>query len=173
MHPGNLSSTALWNSSGDIQLPSCPLAPPARRGTVSRFEGVTITVLLSTRATSLGSVRASQQFSYLGSFRIRPCSSSRASVAAFSASVPSQIWMPSGWHRWALRSTKSRTPAGSWLISPLSTCRVWMLRHGDQHQGLSPCQLSLSESKQRGNHPVAITGDKYWQGAESHASGEY
>lgn len=88
------------------------------------------------------------QFLYLGSFRMRPCSSSRASTAAFSASVPSQMWMPSGWHRRALRSTKSRTPAGSWLRWPPSTRRVWMLRHGDQHQGLSPSQLSLSEYKQ-------------------------
>lgn len=60
MQPGNRSATALSNSSGDIQRPSW-LTPASRGvGTVSRWSLVTITVLLSTRATSRGSVLANQ-----------------------------------------------------------------------------------------------------------------
>lgn len=60
MQPGNLSFMALSNSSGDIQRPSW-LTPPSRgEGTVSLWSRVTITVLLSTRATSRGSVLANQ-----------------------------------------------------------------------------------------------------------------
>ena len=88
------------------------------------------------------------QFLYFGSFRMSPCCSRRASMAVFSASVPSQMWMLSGWHRRALCSTKSRTLAGSWPRSPLRTRSVWMLHRDDQPQGLSLCQLSLQEKKQ-------------------------
>jgi hypothetical protein len=59
MQPGNRSSTALLRSSGDIQLPKVFLAAePA--GTVSLLLLVLMYVRLSTRATSRGSVRASQ-----------------------------------------------------------------------------------------------------------------
>lgn len=51
---------ALSNSSGDIQRPSWLTPPPRGVGTVSLWSWVTITVLLSTRATSLGSVLANQ-----------------------------------------------------------------------------------------------------------------
>lgn len=60
MQPGNLCVIALSNSSGDIQRPSWLTPPSTGEGTVSLWSGVTITVLLSTRATSLGSVLANQ-----------------------------------------------------------------------------------------------------------------
>lgn len=60
IQPGNLWAMALSNSSGDIQRPSWLTALPSGVGTVSLWTRVTITVLLSTRATSLGSVRANQ-----------------------------------------------------------------------------------------------------------------
>lgn len=59
MQPGKRSRTALLRSSGDIQLPKVFLAAePA--GTVSLLSLVLMYVRLSTRATSRGSVRASQ-----------------------------------------------------------------------------------------------------------------
>lgn len=60
MQPGKRSSLALCQSDSLIQLPSWLFAPSAGMGMVSRWFLVTITVLLSTRATSFGSVRASQ-----------------------------------------------------------------------------------------------------------------
>ncbi len=58
MHPGNLSETALSRSEGEIQLPKSPWTPSFGVGIVSRLFCVQITVLLSTRATSRGSVVA-------------------------------------------------------------------------------------------------------------------
>ena len=49
---------ATSKSSGDIQLPSCPLTPGFGIGTASRCDGVEMNVLDSTRATSRGSVCA-------------------------------------------------------------------------------------------------------------------
>lgn len=60
MQPGNLWAMALSNSSGDIQRPNWLVPPPSGVGTVSLCSRVTITVLLSTLATSLGSVLANQ-----------------------------------------------------------------------------------------------------------------
>ena len=60
MQPGNLSFSALSMSEGLIQFPSCPLTPSWGTGIVSRLLGDEMTVLLSTRATSAGSVLASQ-----------------------------------------------------------------------------------------------------------------
>lgn len=60
MQPGKRSSLALCQSDSLIQLPSWLLAPSAGMGIVSLWFLVTITVLLSTRATSFGSVRANQ-----------------------------------------------------------------------------------------------------------------
>ena len=60
MQPGKRSWRAVCQSLALIQLPSWLLAPPLGMGTVSLCFSVTITVLLSTRATSLGSVRANQ-----------------------------------------------------------------------------------------------------------------
>lgn len=60
MHPGKRSSRALCQSLSLIQLPSWLFTPAAGTGMVSLWFLVTITVLLSTRATSFGSVRASQ-----------------------------------------------------------------------------------------------------------------
>ena len=60
MQPGKRWAMALSNSSGDIQRPSWLTPPPSGVGTVSLWSLVTITVLLSTRATSLGSVLANQ-----------------------------------------------------------------------------------------------------------------
>lgn len=60
MQLGKRSWMALWRSSGAIQLPSCPVTPFIRSGIASFFLGVTTNVLLSTRATSAGSVRANQ-----------------------------------------------------------------------------------------------------------------
>lgn len=60
MQPGNRSDMALSISSWDIQRPSWLTPPPSGVGTVSFCSWVTITVLLSTRATSLGSVLANQ-----------------------------------------------------------------------------------------------------------------
>lgn len=59
MHPGNLALNAFSKSSSDIQRPSW-LRPVLGMGTVSLCSWVTITVLLSILATSLGSVRANQ-----------------------------------------------------------------------------------------------------------------
>lgn len=59
MHPGNLALNAFSKSSSDIQRPSW-LRPLLGMGTVSLCSWVTMTVLLSILATSLGSVRASQ-----------------------------------------------------------------------------------------------------------------
>lgn len=93
-------------------------------------------------------------------------------MAVFSASVPSQMWMFSGWHRRALFSTKSRTLAGSWTRSPLSTRRVWILRREGQPQGLSPRHLSLQEKKQRSNGPGVLVEDGQVKGTESWAAGD-
>ena len=60
MQPGNRSRICFSNSDGCIQLFSSPLAPSAGVGLVSASISVTITVLLSTLATSCGSVRAYQ-----------------------------------------------------------------------------------------------------------------
>lgn len=60
MHPGNLLPSSCSNTSGAIQLPSFPETPSATMGIVSRLLGVEMKVLLSTLATSLGSVLASQ-----------------------------------------------------------------------------------------------------------------
>lgn len=60
MLPGKRSRLALSQSDSLIQLPSWLFTPPGGIGTVSRWFLVTITVLLSTLATSFGSVRASQ-----------------------------------------------------------------------------------------------------------------
>ena len=60
MQPGKRSSLAFCQSDSLIQLPNWLFTPPAGMGMVSLWFLVTITVLLSTRATSFGSVRASQ-----------------------------------------------------------------------------------------------------------------
>lgn len=60
MQPGKRSALALANSSGDIQRPKLLVPAPRGRGAALRCSCVTITVLLSTRATSRGSVRANQ-----------------------------------------------------------------------------------------------------------------
>ena len=60
MQPGNLSLIALSSSAGDIHFPNFPSTPSAATGIVSRRLDVDITVLLSTLATSLGSVFDSQ-----------------------------------------------------------------------------------------------------------------
>lgn len=60
MHPGKRSTLAFCQSDSLIQLPSWLFTPPAGMGMVSLWLFVTITVLLSTRATSFGSVRANQ-----------------------------------------------------------------------------------------------------------------
>ena len=65
MHPGNNSCTLASKSFGDIQLPRVPFTPSAAGGIDSNFCGVDITVFDSTLATSLGSVRAKKQLSYL------------------------------------------------------------------------------------------------------------
>lgn len=59
MQPGNLVLKAFSKSSSDIQRPSW-LVPVLGIGVVSLCSWVTMTVLLSTLATSLGSVRANQ-----------------------------------------------------------------------------------------------------------------
>lgn len=59
MHPGNRALKAFSKSSSDIQRPSW-LRPLLGMGTVSLCSRVTMTVLLSILATSLGSVRANQ-----------------------------------------------------------------------------------------------------------------
>lgn len=60
MQPGNRSSLDFCQSNSLIQLPSWLFTPAAGIGMVSLWLLVTITVLLSTRATSFGSVRANQ-----------------------------------------------------------------------------------------------------------------
>lgn len=60
MQPGKRSTLAFCQSDSLIQLPSWLFTPPAGMGMVSLWLLVTITVLLSTRATSFGSVRANQ-----------------------------------------------------------------------------------------------------------------
>lgn len=60
MEPGKRSFLAFWKWLSLIQLPSWLFTPAAGMGMVSLCCRVTITVLLSTRATSLGSVRANQ-----------------------------------------------------------------------------------------------------------------
>jgi len=60
MQPGKRSRLAVCQSDSLIQLPSWLFTPPAGMGMVSLWFLVTITVLLSTRATSFGSVRANQ-----------------------------------------------------------------------------------------------------------------
>ena len=60
MHPGILSPRAFAKSSGDIQCPSCPSTPGNGWGIASLLFGVEITVLLSTLATSRGSVHVYQ-----------------------------------------------------------------------------------------------------------------
>lgn len=143
MHPGKRSRLALCQSDSLIQLPSWLLAPPAGTGTVSLWFSVTITVLLSTRATSLGSVRASQlsqngtrcrwrrtemklfnsrtsegwnavyQLSYLGSFLTMPSFSRSARMRAVSSGVPVTTRTPLGLHSSAALFTKSATSGGS------------------------------------------------------------
>jgi len=58
MHPGNRSPIARSASAGLIQLPSWPLAEPLGTFTASRRSAVHMNVRLSTRATSLGQLRA-------------------------------------------------------------------------------------------------------------------
>lgn len=60
MQPGKRSSIALSMSSRLIQLPRVPFTPGMVLGTVSRLLRVHMNVLLSTRATSAGFVRANQ-----------------------------------------------------------------------------------------------------------------
>lgn len=60
MQPGNRSLKDFCISLGDIQFPSMPLTPSFGVGIVSRLLGVDMNVKDSTRATSAGSVRASQ-----------------------------------------------------------------------------------------------------------------
>lgn len=62
IQPGNLESRAVSISSGDIQFPRVPFTPCFFLGTVSCFSSVDMNVLLSTLATSAGSVVASQLF---------------------------------------------------------------------------------------------------------------
>lgn len=60
MQLGKRSMIALSISSGAIQLPRVPLTPSRGVGIVSFLFGVLMKVLLSTRATSAGFVRANQ-----------------------------------------------------------------------------------------------------------------
>lgn len=60
MHPGNLSFMASSKSDLAIQYPNCPLTPSFGVVKVSFLFSDMITVLLSTRATSFGSVLANQ-----------------------------------------------------------------------------------------------------------------
>jgi hypothetical protein len=71
MHPGNRFLMATSRSSGDIQLPSCPLTPGFGTGTASRCDSVEMNVLDSTRATSRGSVCANTLNIPTGSFRVK------------------------------------------------------------------------------------------------------
>ena len=57
IQPGNRSLKAFSISAGDSHFPSLPSTPSAGVGIVSRLFGVEISVLLSTLATSAGSVR--------------------------------------------------------------------------------------------------------------------
>ena len=60
MQPGNLSFRALSKTAGDTQFPRTPFTPSIGVGTVSCLFVVEMTVLLSTLATSAGSVLANQ-----------------------------------------------------------------------------------------------------------------
>lgn len=106
-------------------------------GMVSLWFLVTITVLLSTRATSFGSVRASQlqaqqevgtradgkegggggscsyQLSYLGSFFTIPSFSRPAKILAVSCGVPVTTCTLAGLHSSTAPFTKSATADGS------------------------------------------------------------
>lgn len=140
MQPGKRSSLAFCQSDSLIQLPSWLLAPAAGMGTVSLWFLVTMTVLLSTRATSLGSVRANQlktrasmpswvkgpdhkwsqlsyvatyQFSYLGSLLTIPSISRPARMEAVSSSVPVTTCTLEGLHSSTAPFTKSATVGGS------------------------------------------------------------
>lgn len=140
MQPGKRSFLAFCQSDSLIQLPSWLLAPSAGMGIVSLWFLVTITVLLSTRATSLGSVRANQletrastpssvkgldhkrsqlsyvatyQFSYLGSLLTIPSTSRPARMEAVSSAVPVTTCTLEGLHSSTAPFTKSATVGGS------------------------------------------------------------
>lgn len=140
MQPGNRSSLAFCQSDSLIQLPSWLFAPPAGMGMVSLWFLVTITVLLSTRATSFGSVRANQlenraevsagkfgrleashqffyaltyQFSYLGSLLTIPSFSRPARMVAVSSGVPVTTCTLEGLHSSTAPFTKLATAGGS------------------------------------------------------------
>lgn len=63
--------------------------------------------------------------------------------------------------------SKSLTPTGSWLRSPLNTHRVWMLQHCDQHQDLSLFQLYR---RPRRNIAAMAPGLTLWDGHRNQCS---